>query len=404
MPRIKFEKIKTIVTSEYWLILTLSGAFFIFFALNRGGIVLLIDLSGFFLFLNFLTGDYRLKRIPSGHLITGAICIYLLLASIFVSSQHSHHRWMANLVRMLIVVFAIHCLSQKRINYRVIALFHTILSLSVCWQFIAYYLFKMPYGTFTNPHYLASFAVLVLPMIIYAFFDTKGWYKFIFIPIAMMDADLLLRTGSRTAFIGIFLGTLFVFIFLTRGYRRWYGMTMILIILAIGYITEYANMAPKIEELIIDLQKEERVQLYSHAWNKFTENSLGGWMFGHGIGRFPVIYTPDSSLKPTYFVFPHSYFFEIVYLNGLIGAVLIFGGLALLFASIVRAAIQNQNRKTRLLLKCLIIVFLNWLIHCSLTFPFYSKYSLFPLAFILGTILALVGKTDNDVPVVHEHR
>jgi len=55
---------------------------------------------------------------------------------------------MANLVCMLIVVFAIHSLSQKRINYRVIALFHIILSLAVCWQFIAYYLFKMPYGTF----------------------------------------------------------------------------------------------------------------------------------------------------------------------------------------------------------------------------------------------------------------
>jgi hypothetical protein len=73
VPRIKFEKIKAIVTSEYWLILTLSGAFFVSFALNSGGIVLFIKLSGFFLMLNFLTGDYRLKRIPASHLITGAI-------------------------------------------------------------------------------------------------------------------------------------------------------------------------------------------------------------------------------------------------------------------------------------------------------------------------------------------
>jgi hypothetical protein len=69
---------------------------------------------------------------------------------------------------------------------------------------------------------------------------------------------------------------------------------------------------------------------------------------------------------------------------------LIFGGLALLFASIVNAARQNQNRKIRLLLKCLIIVFLSWLIHCGLTFPFYSKYSLYPLSFILGISLVLL--------------
>ena len=404
MVRLKFQTITAFLTSKYWLILTLSGAFFVFFALNRGGIVLLIDLTGFFLVLNFLTGDYPLKRIPAGHLITGAVCIYLLLASILVSPQHSHHRWMANLVRMLCVVFAIHCLSQKRINYRVTALFHIIISCSVCWQFIAYYLFKMPYGTFTNPHYLSSFAVLVLPMIIFAFFDTEVWYKFIFIPIAMMDADLLLRTGSRTAFLGIFLGTLFVLIFLTRGRSRWCGMAMIFVILAIGYISEYANVAPKIEELIINLPKEERVQLYSQAWNKLTENSLKGWIFGHGIGRFPVVYTPDASQNSIHFVFPHSFFLEIVYLNGLIGAVLIFGGLGLLFASIISAVRQNQNRKIRLLLKCLIIVFLTWLIHCGLTFPFYSKYSLFPLAFILGTILVLVGQTDKDGPVVHKQR
>jgi len=388
--RFKFEAIKALLTSQYWLILTLSGAFFAFFALNRGGIVVFIKLSCVFLIFNALFGEYKLKGIPIFYWITCAICAYLLLASVLLYPQELHFRWMANLVRMLCVVFVTHCLSQKRIDSRVSELFFFILSLSVCWQFIAHHLFKMPYGTFTNPHYLSSFAVLTLPMVVYSLFVKTGWYKFIFIPIAIMDAELLLQTGSRPALIGIVLGTLFVFIFLTRGRHRWYGMTMIFIILAICYITEYANMAPRIKELIINLPKEERVQFYSQAWNKLTENSLVEWIFGHGIGWFPVFYTDDVSLHTTHFIFPHSHVLEIIYLNGLIGGGLIFGGLAVLFASIVNAARQNQNRKICLLLKCLIIVFLSWLIHCGLTFPFYSKYSLYPLSFILGISLVLL--------------
>jgi hypothetical protein len=84
----------------------------------------------------------------------------------------------------------------------------------------------------------------------------------------------------------------------------------------------------------------------------------------------------------------------------LIGVVLIFGGLAVLFASIVIAARRNQNRKIRLLLKCLIIVFLSWLVHCGLTFPFYSKYSMYPLSFILGVSMVLLNSKDIPYKVL----
>jgi branched-subunit amino acid transport protein AzlD len=401
--RLKYETIKALLTSQYWLILTLSGAFFAFFALNRGGIVVLIKLSCVFLFLNALFGEYKLKRIPIFYWITSAICAYLLLASVLLYPQQSHFRWMGNLVSMLGVVFAIHCLSQKKIAGWVPEFFSAILSLTVCCQFAARYFFHMPHGTFTNIHYLAAFAVLALPIIYYFFWVTTSWHKVLFAFIVIMDVDLLLHTGSRPAFLGIFVGTFFVFIFLVKSRYKWFGMIFICFILVALYLTDYANFASRIQDLIINLAEEERIQLWTNSWNKLEENSLLTWIFGHGIGWSPTDYTNGSNFKIT-FVSPHSYFLEIVYLNGIIGFVLIFGGLALLFALTVNAVIQNRNRKICLLLKCLIIVFLSWLIHCGLTFPFYSKYSLYPLAFILGTILALVGKTDSDMPIVHEHR
>jgi O-antigen ligase len=179
-------------------------------------------------------------------------------------------------------------------------------------------------------------------------------------------------------------------------------MILTCLILVALYLTDYGNFASRIQDLIVNLAEEERIQLWTKSWNKLKDNSLLTWTFGHGIGWSPINYTKGPTFKVT-FVSSHSHFLEIVYLNGLIGFVLIFGGLTLLFISIVNAARQNQNRKIRLLLKCLIIVFLSWLIHCGLNFPFYSKYSLYPLAFILGTILVLVGKTTSHTPVVHEH-
>jgi len=404
MVRLKSETIKALLASQYWLILTLSGAFFAFFALNRGGIVVFIKLSCIFLLLNALFGEYKLKEIPNSYWIICAICAYLLLTSVLLYPQESHFRWMANLVRMLGVVFVIHCLSQKKIAYWVPEFFSAILSLTVCCQFTARYLFHMPYGTFSNIHCLAMFTVLTLPIIYYFFWITTTWHKFLFVLIAVMDGNLLLQTGSRSAFLGIIVGTFFVFIFLVKDPYKWFGLISICLILVALYLTDYVNFASRIQDLIINLAEEERIQLWTNAWNKLKDNSMLTWIFGHGIGWFPIQYTKESMLKTT-FVFPHSHVIEIIYLNGLIGVVLIFGGFLLLFASIVNAARQNQNRKICLLLKCLIIVFLSWLIHCGLTVPFYSKNSMYPLSFILGISLVLIKTNyphDKEEEIIEE--
>ena len=394
MSLIKFHAIKAILTSEYWLIVSLSGAFFFFFALNRGGVEVCIKVTGVFLIINVLLGKYPIKKIPSFHLVTAAICTYLLLASVLVSPQHSHTRWMVNLVKMLSIVFSIHYLSQKEIDDRIPLLFCALVVLSVCWQFAARDLYNMPFGTFTNRHHLASFSVLALPIFVYFFYVTTGWYKLIFVPIAIMDAELLLWTGSRPALLGITCAALFVIVFFTKGRRKWIGMTLIFLIFGTLYITKYANVAPRIEELIINLVEEERVQFFSQLWNKLKDNSMIAWVFGHGIGYFPVIYVQDSEISQ--FVFPHCHFLEILYLNGLVGVVLVFGGFTFLFFSLIGKIKLTSDKRMRILLKCMLVVFLSWLIHSGLTFPFYSKYSLYFLAFMLGAMLVPLEKATRD--------
>ncbi len=391
------EKIGAILTSKYWLLATLSGIFFFFFALNRGGYIVCIHVSFIFLVFNAVFGKYCFKKITTTYIVTAVICTVIIITSFIIAPYASHRSWMRNLGRMLIIIFSIHLLSQKHVDEHIASIaFIGIVLLSVCWQFGAFYLFKMPYGTFTNIHYLSSFAVLTIPLIVYGMLYFPGWYKIVTTVILIMDIYLLLQTGSRPAIIAITVSSLAILLFFARGRPKWIGLTLIVLLCVAMYVTDYAAIGSKFEELIVNLAKEERVQLWSKTWDKLTGNTALEWLFGHGIQRSPVSYIRDPSSPAVSILFPHNHLLEILYLNGIVGALLIFGGLAFLFVGVIKVALQHPDRQKRILINCTLTVFLSWLIHSGLTFPFYSKYSVLPMALIVGTMMVLSSKPVDD--------
>ena len=70
MDRSLLETFKVIFTSEYWLLGSLMGAFFSFFALNRGGVVVFIEIGACFVVINLLLGEYRPREIPFSYWAT----------------------------------------------------------------------------------------------------------------------------------------------------------------------------------------------------------------------------------------------------------------------------------------------------------------------------------------------
>ena len=79
--QVKLETLKTIFTHKYWVAATLAGAFFSFFALNRGGVLVFIHATFIFLVLNVATGRYRFKSIPSAYWVMSVICTYFIMVS-----------------------------------------------------------------------------------------------------------------------------------------------------------------------------------------------------------------------------------------------------------------------------------------------------------------------------------
>ena len=383
------------VSSPYWLFIALAGAFFCFFALNRGGVNSFIEVGIGFVILNIVAGEYKLKNLPVLYFIIFVVCAYLLILSLIVEPQHSHWRWMKYMIHMLGIVFTIHCLAQKQVDSRLTYLFALVIPLCVCWQFIAKYVFQMPTGTFTNIHYLASFAVLSLPTVFFFFRITQGWFRFLFLGVGLMAADLLFQTGSRPTVLGLAIGVAVILVFLSSRRIKWVGLFSAIFIVAALYLTQYAGIVGRFQELFSNLLSEERFELWYRAWNALANNSIADWLFGHGIDKFHVIYSGPKVLQPTILVFPHFFGLELVYLNGIIGAVLIMGGLAYLGVSAVIAAKRHHDHSHHdpghvLMLKCLIVAFVSWFFHSSLNFPFYSKYAQYPLGFILGALLMVL--------------
>ena len=384
----KLEKVITVFTHKYWLALSLAGAFFCFFGLNRGGVIVFIHITFGFLILNVITGHYPLRAIPRIYWIAVFVCAYLMGLSILMAPHESHYRWMKNIPRMLVIIFGMDCLIRKKIDHRIELGLAFVLSLTVCWQLAAYHIFSRPQGTFTNIHQLASLCILAIPMLLYLFGATQSWYRYLFIGIAIMAFDLVLLTSSRPAFLAIISSALFAALFLVKGRHKWIGAASIILAVAIVYVTNYAAMADRLKWLIASLPEEERFYMWSKAWEKIVETDLLHWIFGNGIGYFSVPLPQHVvGLKA---VSPHNFFFDLLYLNGVIGFILVIAGLSLLLALVIGVAGKTQNKNRRTFAISLIANFVSWLILCGLNFPLYSKYSIFPLAFILGPMFVVI--------------
>jgi hypothetical protein len=389
----KIQTVKEILTSGYWLLASLVGAFFSFFALNRGGVVVFIEVGAYFVFLNLITGQYKLKQIPLMYWITLGICLYLIVFGILFASHEVKTNYVMYLLRMLFIVFIIHCLSLKKIDSRVYRLLPVVWCLTIFWQFVAVKFFKMPFGTYTNPHYLSNLLISTLPLLVYSFWESKGWYKWIFVLIGLLAVDMLLRTESRTAILGLTFSCLFIVIFFIKSRTKWIGLLVIVLSFAFLFITNYGGAANYLGELLINLKTEERVYFWKSALQMLKNNNTTDWIFGNGIGGYRAIYADYSAPKFKQYFFPHLHPLGILYDNGIIGLLSVFGGLAAVFDLIIKALKNSPGKYTATLLKCMLVIFMCWMIHSSLTFPFYSKYAQYPLGFILGMTLVLVNRS-----------
>ena len=80
-------------------------------------------------------------------------------------------------------------------------------------QSIAFWYFKLPYGTTKNPHYLALYSALMLVATIFCFLKVSKTLKCVLTICALCLGVFLLHSSSRPAWIGLIVSAFLLLIF-----------------------------------------------------------------------------------------------------------------------------------------------------------------------------------------------
>jgi len=374
----------------YWLITCLSAVVFFFFLPNRGALEYSILFTGFFLFIHLIYRDYRISTFPKYFLM--AFCAILIFSSLLFSYGHTDTHRVSRIIKMLIIVFSVDCLGRANVHKQIKFVFGVCLPVLIIGEFFVRTVLGWQDGTYSNRHYLAELASLTLPFIFLYCWTAPKAYKGLFIALGIIDLDLLFRSSSRPAILALAASVLFATVFLVRGRKRWIGLITIFLAAVGLYLTHYAHVAGRIDDLIVHLSSEERVQFWSDTWKMLRHNSLGAWIVGNGIGSFPNFFPEYSVPKYDFLSFPHNHMLQILFDNGVTGVTVVLAWQVFLLYLLIQSSRGATDRKSRLLINSIAVVYLTWAIFTSLVFGFYSRFSLYPFAFITGIILILAER------------
>lgn len=391
----KYNKFKNILLNPYWLVFSLTGIFLFFFALNRGGTNVFIWACAFFLLIHLAWGEFTLNTLPLFYWVTLAACATLIVISLAFSYEITHKDRIFRLVKMLIIIFTIHLISRTVSTRRSFIIFGAVLALSVTWQFAARTVFGMPNGTWENPHYLANFVILSLPLLFYYSRMAAKPYNYLFLVLIVMDIDPVLKNASRPAFLALAASTLFVITFFTHSRYRYIGLLAVSGCFIFLGLTNYAGFFDSLKELVVNISNEERVGIWKYSLEMLQDNSLWAWLVGNGLGSTYDILQKYALPDPLYegISFPHNFLIQILFENGIIGSVVVFGGLTFLMCLFIKLSNAAVDASGHLFNNCMMAVFLNCIIFTGLTVGFYSKYTLYPLGFIIGIAFVLAETT-----------
>ncbi len=375
----------TLIFINVLLFLGLVSFIFIFFDLSRGGVEVSLDICLLALAILMALKEYN----PFQHkyiVYTILIIATLILISMIMSSANSNPHDEVTVLKVLIIVLSIHYLfiMRDKVLTRMYLkdVFMVLLIVTILWQFISYAVFHKPYGTFTNRHYLGNVSILTLPLVFYFFYNSKGLRKIIFSVAGVINVSSLIFSNCRSSWISITLGSLFG-IMLIKGGKKWIGL-LILVSLVVFILGVNGHVRWRMEDLLGNISKEERFFLWKDSMAVLEHNTLREWTIGHGIGSVRNI---RYSIYPTLH-FPHNFFIELLYDNGILGILLIVVPVMYLFLKLLKHADILSKQQDKAFLGCLLVVFISWFLDSSVVFPFYSKSALYPFSLILGCMVA----------------
>jgi len=376
-----------------WLAAALAAVVFLQFALNRGGSDQAIWVAGLLLALQLMDKDQRQRALsPQTLVILGVTAALLLLSWAFSPVGTDTHRSL-RVVRFVILVLAVHHLAHHRPDRG--WLWVTLLvSAIVVWQLGARHLAGHLFGTFDNPHYLAYFAALLLPVLVLLIAELEPPYRWFAAVILLLDFDPVVNILWAPTIPLLAIGAaVAVVVWSATGPRVRRGLAVGAAAFAVG-LSLYLpgkHLRPIGQPIP---GGDERVQIWSDTVRMIADGDGPAWLIGHGIGSFQEDFARYSAPAYRAFALPHNHFLELLYENGVVGLTLVLVSLGYLALHALRLPRMLEAVGLRRLARCNLAALTIWFTFSFLAFSVYSRYTLYPFAILVGIHLFLSDELD----------
>jgi len=384
------DRIRRIGLDPRWLLAALFALVAFQFALDGGGSETAIWVGGLFLGFHMAYGDCGIRKLPRQLLLVAAVVALILAMSWVFSSGLSDTHRSFRLFKFLIVIFSVYCLGRLAPEEGLARAAAAVIALVILWQFAIRHLNASPYGSFERSHYLAYFTLLSIPPLLLLSWLLQPPYRYAGLALLIPAVDLVLNDLSRpllpllspTVAAGV------VLFIVASVWRRWAALLWLGLC---GAILVYL-----IPNVLAFFNQDERSTIWTDAWTMISRGGWETWVAGQGLGSFPAHFPAFSDQEFAYLSFPHNYFLELLYESGGLMLAMVMFALGYLAFQAVGFAWLSDDPRLRGLALCNVAMLVIWFAFGFFTFSFYSTYSLYPLAFIVGIHCVLADRLDVE--------
>jgi O-antigen ligase len=266
-----------------------------------------------------------------------------------------------------------------------------IISAYVALQAMFIWLFNAPYGTTTNPHYLALNSSVCLILALYCFFKASPIFKFLLAICIILLGVFLVQSSSRPAWIALILtGCLVTCFFNSKG--KIYALLSMTVVLLSLFLTNVGNFTERTKDLIENINTEERVAIWRETWIMQNNSSLQEWVVGHGLDSFAESFKPYSShhLKGADFNSPHNYLLDLLFTSGILGVLVVLTMFWTIYKRLIYFIKLEDEQKSFYI--ALIAVLTTSVILGGITLIFFYSYTMNIIALVVGAMFYLNKK------------
>ena len=252
-------------------------------------------------------------------------------------------------------------------------------------QLISLCMLKSPYGTLKNPHYLAQYSMLLIPVFSLFLHHANIKSKLVLIVLLACVVGLLLHTNSRPAWLSLILTLLVMSLYYKHKFKAFLSAVVVILVL---WITDIGNFSDQLTALFKQITTEERVYIWHDIWQLQQQSTIKQWVFGHGLGGYESTFTHFGALELSgvaTFNSPHNFLLEILYTAGMLGFVGVGMFYFLLYRKLFQELAATEQFKNLTLL--LITLLTMNLFFVAITVPIFSSYHLLITALVCGVFI-----------------